>query len=222
MAVDGHRFLDPLFPSATSRVRGRGLSDVGLQSFTPTRPNGKAIAAFVLAISSVVVGWVPFLCAFAAVAAVLALVFGFSSLARTRREGDLKGRGFALTAVLLAPLGFAVAGFGIWLTVVVVREFDRYSNAGEYTVVTTQCGVDAGVAHFDGTISNNSTKVRSYHVVVEFLRPGTQNALYTSSTNVTDIGPGASGDISVTEPVSQERVDCKVSSVTGPLPFAEN
>jgi hypothetical protein len=220
VAVDGERFLDPLAANSNAVITTSApfVTPVRLKTHT----NGKAIAAFVLAISSVLVGWVPFLCALAVVAAILAVVFGFASLHRIRRDGHLKGRGLALAAVCVAPLGFAMSGVGIWLTVLTMREFDKYANVGEYSVATTRCSVDSGLAHFDGTITNKSATIRSYHVVVDLLRAGTSNSLYTSSVDVEAVEPGHTNDWTVAVPVTQERVDCLVSSVTGPLPFAQS
>src|SRR5437763_14149169 len=62
VSVDGKRFLDPLQQSAPPRRTGR--------------PGGKAMAAFVLALGSLLLGWVPFLCVLGAAAAVLAITFG--------------------------------------------------------------------------------------------------------------------------------------------------
>ena len=234
VAVDGDRFLDPLATNITRYTAEVGATigtdaranvgahagvNIGQFGAAATRPNPRAVAALVLAISSVLIGWVPFLCALAVVGAVLGIVFGYLALGEIRRDGRLKGRGLALAAVCVAPLGLAISGVGIWLTVLTVREIDRYSNVGEHSTTSTRCTVDSGRAHFDGTIANESNKTRSYHIVVEFLRPGTDNALHTSSVDVNAVGPGNSSDWSVTEPVSQERLDCKVSSITGPLPF---
>ena len=224
MSVDGDRFLDPLVTSPP-QLAATGPAH-NLASVAQPRTHGKAIAAFVLAVSSVVVGWVPFLCVLAVVAAVLAIVFGFASLRRIRHEdhhdGHRRGRGLAMAAIFIAPVGFAVSGVGIWLTVLTVREFDKFSNVGEYSTQTTRCAVDSGVAFFDGTITNGSTSTRSYHVVVEFVRVGTSNGLYTTNVDVDGVQPGATSNWSVTQPVSEERLDCRISSVTGPLPFGES
>ena len=73
-----------------------------------------------------------------------------------------------------------------------------------------------------GTITNESSKIRSYEVTVEFLRPGTSVRRYIASTSVDDVAPGATAPVIVNEVVSDEELDCNVVSVSGPLPFGQS
>jgi hypothetical protein len=187
----------------------------------------KASAAFVLGISSVLAGWVPFLCFLALVAAVLALVFGTLSLRddrRNRRAGSpqARGHGLALAGVILAPFGLIASGIGIWLSVVSIREVNEYTNVGDYSVVETGCTVTNGVARSDGTITNESSTARSYTIVVQFLRPGTDNSLYTDNAVAADVQPGERATWSVMSVVREETLECRVDDVTGPLPFGQD
>jgi len=208
VSVDGKRFLDPLQPSMPTAPTGR--------------PGGKAVAAFVLGLGSVVLGWVPFLCVLAAAAAVLAIIFAIAYLRSARRlqTAGANGRGFAIAGLLLAPLGLVAAAVGIWLSIVVLRAVDDYTNVGVYTVDGRDCGVVDGRATFAGTITNQSSTTHSYHLVIEFLRKGTDNALYTESTDIDNVAPQESAPWSISRFVSEPDVDCRVRDVSGPLPFS--
>ena len=216
VAVGGRRFLDPL-PSLPAGTANAAFA----LPHTPSSTNRKAVAAFVLAAGSLVVGWVPFIAVLAVVGAVLAFIFGISGVRANRRNPHLTGRGLGIAAVMLAPLGLAVASFGIWFTVQVVHEFDKFAYVGQYSIATTRCDVDASsVAHFDGTITNESPNAQSYHLEVEFLRSGTTNTLFIANTDVADVRPGGTARWSVQHAVDLPKLDCRISAVTGPLPFA--
>ncbi len=216
VAVDGRRFLDPLHTSPIDQTNAAFALP-----HAPSSTNRKAVAALVLVIGSLVVGWVPFISVLGVVAAVLGFIFGISGVRAARRNPQLTGRGLGVAAIVLAPIGLAVASFGIWFTVQVVHEFDRFAYVGQYSVATTRCDVDTqGVAHFDGTITNESPNAQSYHLVVEFLRSGTTNVLYIANTDVSDVAPGETARWSVQHPVQLITLDCRISAVTGPLPFA--
>lgn len=228
VAVDGNRFLDPL-PRIASETNssspwnqpfvatGQYVAQVP-RSQGSTRP---ATAALVLGISSVAVGWVPYLFVLAAVAAVLALVFGLPALARAKdqRPPNERARGFALAGVILAPIGLATCGIGLWLSVVVYREVEEFTEVGQYSVEITTCTVGEGVARLDGTIKNQSDTTRSYRVTLDFVRPDTDNTLYREAIDIEDVGPGDSQSWTVEQAVDEEQLGCEVASVTGPVPF---
>ncbi len=178
----------------------------------------------VLGIGSVAASWVPFFFVLAAVAAILALVFGIPVLRRSRRGQvvERRERGFALTGVVLAPIGLALCGVGWWLTVVTYREVDRFTDVGEHTVAGSSCVVNDGVATYSGTITNLSGDTRSYHITVSFLRPDTDNVLYNGGADVTDVPAGESDLWSVNVVVREDALQCEVKEVSGPLPFGES
>ncbi|CAB4888366.1 unannotated protein [freshwater metagenome] len=223
VSVAGHRYIDPLPGTALGAGGAGGAAWAPQRGPTTARP--RAIAALALALSSILTGWVPFLCAVALVAAILAVVFGFSALARSRAEQQTNphndGRRMALASIMLAPIACAVCGVGIWLTVVTVREFDQFSYVGTYAVTTTRCAVQADAAHFEGTITNESDTTQSYHLMAEFLRAGTTNVLYTAGVDITGVAPGATQPWSIEHTVTVAKLDCRISAVTGPLPFAD-
>lgn len=208
VAIDGHRLLDPL----TAESSSPGESP-------PT--NRLAVAAFVLSISAVVIGWVPFVCVLGFVAVVLAIVFGFVGLRRCSDRGNRTGRGLALAAIIVAPVGLAVSTLGVWLSVLTVREFDRFSDVGPVSFETTRCDITDGIAHFEGSVTNESHDVRSYHLTLHFLRPGTRNSLQSAGADISDVPAGESGNWSISQRTTQLELDCKVGTVTGPLPFGD-
>ena len=92
-------------------------------------PRGKAIAAFVLGISALVVGWIPFVFALAAGAAICAIVFGVLGL-QAARVHDGYGRGFAVAGLALSPFALAVCVGGFFFTQSVVREIRGFTDPG--------------------------------------------------------------------------------------------
>ncbi len=219
VSLDGNRFLDPLWSSRAAI--GQPLIQPG-----PARGprTARATAAFVLALASVVTGWVPFLCFLAIVAAILALIFAVGFLRAQRpviAAGDRhpKGRAHALAAVLLVPVGLAASGIGIWLTVASVRAINRYTDVGQYSVATTSCSASDGLASFVGSITNQSGGVHSYHVIIEFDRAGTSDLVKTAATDIDDVAPNEVRPFHVAAVTSTENVTCSVFTVSGPVPF---
>ena len=211
-STDGHRYVDPITAHTAGAAPRRNAQ-------AANGSNGKAVGAFVLSLSTLFLGWIPFLCAFAAIAGILAVVFGLRSLSEIRRTQRRAGRGFAIAALIIVPFGFAACGLGVWLTSMTISEFDRYVNIGAYTVTTERCEVTDGVAHFVGSITNDSTKAHAYQLEVEFLKTGTENDIGSTILDLPLTEPGASEQWSVAQPLAAEQVDCRVSAVTGPLPF---
>lgn len=243
VSADGHRFLDPL-PSSrdTAVITRREFVGPDVRGPRPRpgpgpgpdingphqrlEPIGASLAAFVLGVSSVLVGWVPFLGVLAGVGAIVGLILGIRALRRdaaSRREGgqNHRGHGYALTGVILAPFGLVLAGVGVWLSVVTLREVDRFTNVGAYTITRT-CDVEAGSARAAGTITNDSSTRRSYHFVVEFDRKGTSAHLASADVSVDNVEAGAAATWNASAAVSAAQVDCSVSNVTGPVPFGQN
>ena len=222
VSVDGNRFLDPL-RTATTAPALRPFAGVPFHESSGT---GKAKAAFILALSSFLVGWVPFLCVLAAVAAILAVIFGVGVLRRHRRDEraltDRPGRSYAIAGLAIAPVGLFVSGVGVWLSVLTLREVQSFTEVGRYSTTEEACNVDSRLATYRGTITNESTTTRSYEVTVEFLRPGTSVRRYIASTSVDDVAPGATAPVIINEVVSDEALDCNVVSVSGPLPFGQS
>ncbi len=215
VSTDGNRYVDPI----SAQTAGASPRHDTPATSGSSGSNGKAVGAFVLSLGSLFVGWVPFLCAIAIVSGILAVVFGFRSLSEIRRTKRRSGRGFALAALIIAPFAFAACGVGVWFTAAAINSFDRYANIGHYRITTDRCEVTAGVAHFEGSITNDSSKAHAYHLAVEFLRAGTDSVIGSTTLDVPLVEAGSSEQWSIAQPVAAEKVDCRVSAVTGPLPF---
>jgi len=235
VSADGNRFLDPL-PSATAAPETVEASSRQIPSaqvpyapipFAEPSGTGRSRAAFVLGLSSFLVGWVPFLCIVAIAAAVVGIVLGIGVLrrdARSRRDGgaNADGHSYAVAGVVLAPIGLLVSGLGIWLSALAIREVNEFSNVGAHHTTDVSCKVDDGIATYTGTITNDSSEAHSYHVTIEFLRPDTSVRMHITSTTVDDVAPGDTATVSVDEVVAEDDLDCNVVDVTGPLPFGQS
>ena len=203
VAVNGQRYVDSEQPDA----------------FRPSvqRPSrGMAIAAFVNGIASVVVGWVPFIFVLAAGAAVAAIVFGILGLRHARRN-EGAGRSFAITGVILGPIGLAVCVGGLFLTLLVWHEFDHYVHPGPHRLVIGACAVDNGQATLTGTIRNDDHRDHDYNIVVEFV-PNSGKSHRTTVT-LRDLGAGDTADWTASIPLTSSDVSCRVVDVFGPKPF---
>lgn len=203
VAVNGQRYVDSEQPAAYNPL--------------PRRPSrGMAIAAFVNGIASVVVGWVPFIFVLAAGAAVAAIIFGILGVRHARRH-DGVGRGFAVTGVILGPIGLAVCVGGFFFTTLVWHEFNDYFHPGPHRLVVNDCVVDNGRATLTGSIRNADDKDHDYNIVVEFT-PSGENSRRTTVT-LRGVRAGDTADWSASTNASSANVGCRVVDVFGPKPF---
>jgi uncharacterized protein DUF4190/uncharacterized protein DUF6264 len=88
-----------------------------------TGSNGKAVAALVLGIVSIVMFWLSF---FDAVFIILALIFGILGLSDSRRRGGT-GRGMAVAGLVCMGVGVVAA---VIFTVVLVNAADKCGGLG--------------------------------------------------------------------------------------------
>ena len=204
VAVNGQRYVD--LP----------LNHVVVQP-SPTRRRGMAITSFITALAAVVVGWVPFVFVIAALAAITAIVFGIVGLQNARMQ-DGYGRGFAITGLVLSPIALAVCVGGFFFTKVFVRELNDFADPGDNQVFIEQpCTVAGGRATARGTIHNLDNESHEYRIVVEFTSP--DDGTRTATVKVPNVRPDAIAPWSSTTDVTGSSVTCKVSDVSGPLPF---
>ena len=117
VAINGQRYVDA------------PITQFAQQAPTKLPSRGMAIASFITGVAAVALGWVPFVFVFAAVAAITAFVFGILGL-QNAKANDGRGRGFALTGVVLAPIALVVCVGGFFFTRAVVREFRDFIEPG--------------------------------------------------------------------------------------------
>jgi hypothetical protein len=204
VAVNGRRYVDTVATPPPNQ-----------QGSPPRRPRGMAIAAFVTALAAVVIGWVPFIFALAACSAVVAIVFGVIGLNTSRRH-DGHGRGFAVAALVLAPIGLAVCVGGFFFTRAVLHELGDFVDPGPHELVIQSCTGGGSSATIRGTIRNDDTRAHEYRIVVQFGN-GTSTATATVAVPLVEAGettPWATAAV-----LSGNSVSCRVSDVFGPLPF---
>lgn len=193
---------------------GRRLVDGGAPA--PHRPGrGPAVASLVIALCSLATAWVPFLFVLAAAGAVTAFVLG---LRARRRLSGANGSGLATAGIVLAPVALALCTVGAVLTVMVVREVDRYLSPGRHELVADlPCTVAGGTARLTGTIRNLEADTRTYRITVEALDDG--RVVERVRVTVEDVGAGATEGWVAELPVEAADVTCRVREVRGPSPF---
>lgn len=206
VSADGARYVDPLGTSPPARAATAG-----------TGRNGPAVAAMVLGIVSIGIGWLPFVVALGIVASVLAIVFGVVGRSRARRTGA--GAGYALAGLITGLVGALVCVGGVLFTIAFVRELDRYSNPAPNTVEIDRCTTSGAETTAAGRITNLGDEPADFSIRIHFVRPGTDNPDRRVRVSVDDVPPGGSAPFAVSRPVSLGEIDCLVARVDGPLPF---
>ena len=206
VAVDGQRYVDSLVDRPAP------------QQPPARRPRGIAIASFVTGLAGVVLGWVPFVFALAACAAIVAIVFGILGL-KTSRRHDGYGRGFAVAGLVLSPIALAVCVGGFFFTRAVVREIRNFVEPGPHEIFVAQpCTVDGGRATVHGSIHNLDTRDHDYRIVVEFSTAGETKS---STAVVRNVVPDATAPWSTSVAIAGSSVKCAVTDVFGPIPFEQ-
>lgn len=211
VAVNGQRYVDvPMDQLPPNQVMDQVMA-------SSTRRRGMAVTSFITGLAAVVLGWVPFVFVFAAGAAITAFVFGIIGLKNARLQGGY-GRGFAITGLVLSPIALGVCVGGFFFTKVVVRELNDFIEPGPHQVSIEQpCTVDSGRATARGTIHNLDDQSHDYRIVVDFTIPGDRTRSATAKAD--NVRPDATASWSSTTDVTGTSVTCKVSDVSGPLPF---
>ena len=217
-----YRYFNGVQWTSDVAVNGQRYVDAPISHFTQQLPTkspsrGMAIASFITGIAGVVLGWIPFVFVFGAVAAIAALVFGILGLQNAKRhEGH--GRGFAVTGVVLAPIALLVCVGGFFFTRAVVREFRDFIEPGPHELfVEEPCALDNGRATLNGTIRNLDDRSHDYRIFVEFDNDDDESR--SSTVAVRDVSPGETAGWSSSIPFNGTTVECTVTDVFGPPPF---
>lgn len=212
---DGRRFLDPL-----DRTGPGG----GPPPYVPSteQRNGIAVAALVLGIVALILGWLPFVFVLGGLAAVLAIVFAAVGLRRARARGV--GRAMSIAGLVLGIVGIGATVIGAFVTSAFVDAFDRYDHPAEHSVDVTRCEFDAAASppawFASGTLTNRSDDEADFSLDVDFVRTGTDNVQRTIELELDDVAPGATVTFEAVWPstLHDGGLDCLVD-VHGPLPF---
>ena len=208
VSASGTRFVDPL---GLDVAPGDGVGT------TTGRANGLASAAMVLGILAVATAWMPFIVVVGAIAAILAVAFGLVGLRRSQASGV--GRNRAIVGLATGASGLIAGVLGVVLTVIVVGVYDDYLNPAPHEVTITSCTVAGSRATATGTVTNLGDSTADFSIVVDFVRPGTDNVDRQGRTDVDEVAAGDSIEFTVERQVSLDDVDCIVNDVNGPLPF---
>jgi hypothetical protein len=169
----------------------------------------------ILGIVALSLAWIPVLFVFGAVAAVLAIVFGV--VARRRVPADT--RGFAGAGIVTGASGLVLVALGVWTTVKVVDAIDAYQNPPAHEAMVTRCAITGGALTVAGTIANQGDETADFRITVEIPLGLAQRQ--ERVFEVDDLEPGDVVRFSADLPTSQfdDRADCVITGVTGPLPF---
>jgi hypothetical protein len=205
VAINGQRYVDAPIGTLTQQLPAK------------SPPRGLAITSMIMGIAAVAIGWVPFVFVIAAVAAIAAIIFGILGLRNARRH-DGYGRGFAVTGLILAPVGLMVCVGGFFFTQAVVREFRDFIEPGPHELVVDQpCTLDQGRATVNGTIRNLDDREHDYRIFVDF--DDNDGASESSTVAVRNVAAGETAPWSSSVGFDGDTVECTVSDVFGPVPF---
>lgn len=225
VSVHGQRFVDPL---GAAHAAGPPVGFGPVVFGPPPRSDGRgmAIASFVVAASSALIAWVPFVFVLAAMGAVTALVFAVASRRASQAAGrDAHGLAVAGLAVAMIALGLCVVGFQFTRTV--MEELDRLAEAGPHRVTLTECRADGRLVAVDGRLTNLDDTTQTFIVELEVSdsTSGTILALDAISTGMVDPGDTATFEATIVLPDDAgepDDVECTISGVRGPSLFRPN
>jgi hypothetical protein len=206
----------PQLPGGGAQLPGWGPQLLGDR--VPSR--GFALAAFWVALGSLMLAWIPFVFVLGGAGAITAIVFAVLALGRVR-SGHGTGRGYAIMGIVLsvAALGACVAGLSFTRTV--MREFDEFIDVGEHSEQIDSCVTTDGLVRVDGSITNEDAATHDYTVTVGYRAGG--DLVETDVVTVASVAPGATAAFHASAFVDDEPpITCTIESVTGPNPFDPN
>jgi hypothetical protein len=199
----GIRYVDPLGLTPPATRAGDGNS----------AGKGLGIAAMVLGIAGIMIAWLPFVFVIGTICALVAIVMGFVAL-RGR-----PGRGFAVAGIVTGVVAVLVSVAGAFFSVAVINAIDAYENPAAHEARITDCGIEGTQATARGQVKNLSGADADFVVSIEFVRPGTDIVQRSANAFVDDVPAGTSAPFELTRAVSIDDVECKITRVSGPLPF---
>jgi hypothetical protein len=177
------------------------------------------VLGFVLLLVGVLTSWVPFVFVIGAVCTLAGIPLAIVALRRVAASGtrERAGRGFAVAALVLAPIAIGMAVVGVVLTRITVRELDEYRDPGLVDTAITSCTLEGGVATATGTITNLSGDERDYVIRFDFL-DGIR-LVHEANLHVGPVAPGGTLEWAESATVGDVDLECDIDAVNGPLPF---
>jgi len=174
-----------------------------------------ATVALILALTGVGLGWIPFLYAVGAVAAVAGAVFGFIALKRIK-AGTERGKPAALWAIGLLPVAIAVVAFGSWFTSRTLNAFDRYNNPPAHELTIGRCQAAGDQIEFGGTLQNLSDAPSDFNVAIAM--ESASGRRFSRRIKLADVAPKESRPWNASTELLGGNVTCRVTKVFGPSP----
>ncbi|MEO1056683.1 MAG: DUF2510 domain-containing protein [Actinomycetota bacterium] len=215
---NGHDWTADVADGGRRMVDPAGTSPPGtIGAPTGSGRNRPAAAGMILAIVAASLTWLPFIVAIGVLAAVVALALSVVGLRRSHIDGN--GRSAAIAGVSIALGALLLAALGVVLSVLVYDELDTFRNPQPNDATITDCSVTGTTAVARGTLTNLGDRDGSYSVEVAFTRAGTDNVQRSPRVDVDNVAPGAQASFEVEAMVGVDRIDCRIESVDGPLPF---
>lgn len=211
MASSGARSIDPF---------GAAASVPGQSPTPPQPPRVLAITSLVLGVTGVGLAWLPFLVIIGVGAALAALGLGVLAMHRIS-TGAGSGPRAAMAGVVTGVLALVLSTVGVANTRDALREIERYTEPGEFTIAIDECRLDGTTAVATGTITNDSAvQTRRYIIRVSLLESSTEVALVR--TDIEPLRAGSTAPFTASAfvgAIEPDRLRCRIDKVTGPLPF---
>ncbi len=218
VAQHSNRYVDPIGPQS--------LNYTG-PSFQAPPSRAMAITAFVFALCSLAIAWMPLIFVVGAAGALTALILGIIVLRRSARDNAAGhptqiGQGLAMAAVCIAVAACGLCVVGFQLTRVVLRAFDDLVNPGPYVVKIDRCESEDGHAIAEGSIRNEDVETHGYTITIAYRLDGKR--VETDSVRVVDVGAGETAEFATASDsvnFSSARLTCTVQSVFGQARYGD-
>lgn len=179
-----------------------------------------AVTSLVAGLVAVALSWMPFLVVLGVLAGFVAVGTGLIAMRRIG-QGTASGPRAALVGAATGIIALFASSIGLSNTRSLMRDIERYADAGAFTIDITECRLDGTTAVATGTIVNDSPALtRTYVVRVSFSEGRDDVAVVR--TELDDIAAGDTAAFTVTSfvgTIDPSRLDCAIESVSGPLPF---
>ena len=186
-----------------------------------------AITAFVFALCSLAIAWMPLIFVIGAAGAITALILGIIVVRRSARNKTAGqpveiGQGLAMAAICIAIAACGLCVVGFQLTRTVLREVNELVNPGPNEVQIDRCESEDGHAIAEGSIRNRDAETHGYTITIAYRQDGER--VETDSVRVVDVGAGETAEFasaSTSQNFSSATLTCTIESVYGPTLFSD-